>query len=67
MAAQNLELLTGGGVPEPGGLVTGRGEHARPVGREHSRGDHTLVATQDLEFLAGGGVPEPGGLVIRTR
>ena len=47
MAAQDGELLAGGSVPEPGGLVPGRGEHARPVGREHRRVDRILMAAQD--------------------
>ena len=50
MAAQDQELLAGGGIPEPGGLVRGRGEHARAVGREHGRVDRILMAAQDLTF-----------------
>ena len=63
MAAQDHELLAGGGVPQPGGVVIGRGEHARAVGREHGRGDPILMAAQDPQLLARGGVPQPGGLV----
>ena len=63
MAAQDAQLLAAGGVPQPRGLVIGRGQHPRPVGREHRRDDRLPHGREDAQLLAAGGVPQPRGLV----
>ena len=58
-----LQLLAGGGVPEPGGVVIGRGEHARAVGRERPRRPSSRGRAGPAA-PGRGGVPQPRGVVL---
>ena len=63
--AQDDNLLAGGDVPQPRGLVFGGSHDGSPVGAKHGGEDRVLMATQDEHFVRDG-IPQsdrsvPGG------
>jgi hypothetical protein len=51
MSLEGEEYLTRRGVPQPGRLVIGSGQHARAIGAEGDGKDFVLMPLEGAEFL----------------
>ena len=57
MALQDGDLLPGRGIPQPGGLVIGGGDHRSAVGAEVGIEDPAFVPAQDSGLPTAGTLP----------